>query len=119
MSLSGIDPITKSNLRDENNSENVYKLDDFDNLYAEYTITESNSDRKKIIEEVLDSIKVIKQLIELLRIESSTYSGINTLYNRKSELRQEISKLLSGNYTSIVLPSDYSRLSSILSQSQL
>lgn len=118
LSLSGIAPITKSNLRDENNSENVYRLSDLDNLYTKYTITESNSDRKNIIEEVLDSIKVIKKLIELLRIESSVNLGINTLNDRKSELRQEISKLLSGNYTSIFPPSEYSRLSSILSQLQ-
>ncbi|MEY8307798.1 PIN domain-containing protein [Enterococcus faecium] len=118
LSLSGIAPITKSNLRDENNSENVYRLSDLDNLYTKYTITESNSDRKNIIEEVLDSIKVIKKLIELLRIESSFNLGINTLNDRKSELRQEISKLLSGNYTSIFPPSEYSRLSSILSQLQ-
>ncbi|MFP7386585.1 PIN-like domain-containing protein [Enterococcus hirae] len=118
LSLSGIAPITKSNLRDENNSENVYRLSDLDNLYTKYTITESNSDRKNIIEEVLDSIKVIKKLIELLRIESSFNLGINTLNDRKSELRQEISKLLSGNYTSIFPPSEYNRLSSILSQLQ-
>ncbi|MCR1913676.1 hypothetical protein NSA26_13965 [Enterococcus hirae] len=93
-------------------------MSDLDNLYTKYTITESNSDRKNIIEEVLDSIKVIKKLIELLRIESSFNLGINTLNDRKSELRQEISKLLSGNYTSIFPPSEYSRLSSILSQLQ-
>lgn len=113
LTLSGIDPITKINLRAENNSENVYRLSDLDNLYAEYTITESNSDKDYLIRKLLISIEMIKRRAEVLKAEMRMPTNRLVLKNRKNEIRKGISEFFSGDYNSILSPDDLGRLSSL------